>query len=480
MSWFYESWSLSSSKNGTIHVKRFFGDWDIIVDGCSESSAYMRDLWKNSLKHLPKEKKIKRILMLGLAAGSSINTLHQRYPGCHITAIEWDPVMITLLDKMSLFPKKFRPEILVGDAAELVASLNQAYDLVLYDLYHGSDSPAQVKSSLFFQNLANLLEKDGFLIVNAYRQNDLQLAVKQVFSLQSSWNYYHNQITLYKHFGRGTLGEALPEGYQPFRCSKNYLQYLVEHDSNQSIIGEYPALGIRRTLGPFTIDRYFGDDEPLLSTKGPMRLEIWQRVQLMHPKQRWRESYSRLSALMTGFVDLSIQTPLDAWSAHAKRQLKRWLAQSDQWRVVPLSTGEYIRACYDTKDKRVMEYMRESTIRNLSKSYGSALHCVGIRSVTDDTASVRAGFVSLDIPELSQSVHITSFVDRDGKNEPFSIGLVYHWFIESQKKGIRFLDFDLFYSPGNPESWMGFSRFKSQFGTRYLRYPKTLFRFVLK
>jgi hypothetical protein len=44
--------------------------------------------------------------------------------------------------------------------------------------------------------------------------------------------------------------------------------------------------------------------------------------------------------------------------------------------------------------------------------------------------------------------------------------------------GLRVLDFGVFWAPGDPKSWMGFSQFKAQFNIHFIRYPLALARWV--
>jgi hypothetical protein len=57
--------------------------------------------------------------------------------------------------------------------------------------------------------------------------------------------------------------------------------------------------------------------------------------------------------------------------------------------------------------------------------------------------------------------------------------MIDHWFQEGIRQGFTYLDFDLFWNQGDPEAWRGFSRFKSQFGIRYIRYPQPFTNYFL-
>ncbi len=87
-----------------------------------------------------------------------------------------------------------------------------------------------------------------------------------------------------------------------------------------------------------------------------------------------------------------------------------------------------------------------------------------------------AGFVCHDIPEAKQSRHLMSFIHPTAKSTPIGVGLMDEWFKYAIAQGFAFLDFGVFWMPGDPESWKGFSRFKGQFGITYVEYPRARLR----
>ena len=110
----------------------------------------------------------------------------------------------------------------------------------------------------------------------------------------------------------------------------------------------------------------------------------------------------------------------------------------------------------------------------LSRAHGDLFHLYGVVSL--DTGELIAGLAVLDVPEIRVSIHVTGFILPIARHTPAGVGLINHWFCESQSRGIRFCDFDGFFAPGDPISWKGFSRFKSQFGVRFVAYPDPFWR----
>lgn len=84
----------------------------------------------------------------------------------------------------------------------------------------------------------------------------------------------------------------------------------------------------------------------------------------------------------------------------------------------------------------------------------------------------------IDVPEASLSIHHMAFYLPTAEHYSANVGLIDAWFRHGIERRLRFLDFDAFYAPGDPRSWRGFSRFKSQFGTRFIRYPNPLVKWA--
>src|SRR5690348_7649727 len=118
MSWLHERHIFHSEKNGEITCVRSFGRWSVIVQGYGESAPYMVGLWNHFLKKVPGA--AQRILVLGFGAGGNVKQLHRRFPNATITAIEWDPVMVEIAERFHMYPSKWKPQILIGDASSVL------------------------------------------------------------------------------------------------------------------------------------------------------------------------------------------------------------------------------------------------------------------------------------------------------------------------------------------------------------------------
>ena len=104
----------------------------------------------------------RRILMLGTAAGSLVHFLRYHYPHSEITTVDIDSALIEqLLQKKFLPPADARLKYVHADAAQFISNCGQRYDLILVDIFSGSQSPAWLLEKASINNLRRLLTLHG-------------------------------------------------------------------------------------------------------------------------------------------------------------------------------------------------------------------------------------------------------------------------------------------------------------------------------
>lgn len=108
-----------------------------------------------------------RILMLGTAAGSLLHFLRHHYPRSDITTVDIDDALIEqLLRKEILPPAQTGLRYVYDDAAHFIANSDQSYDLILVDIFNGSQSPAWLLEKESINKLYRLLTRRGALAYN--------------------------------------------------------------------------------------------------------------------------------------------------------------------------------------------------------------------------------------------------------------------------------------------------------------------------
>ncbi len=114
-----------------------------------------------------------RILMLGTAAGSLLHFLKHHYPDSDITAVDIDVELVEqLLDRAILPPAQTGLSYVYDDAARFIMHCDQRYDLILVDIFTGSQSPLWLLEKATINRLYRLLTGHGALAYNLLINSD--------------------------------------------------------------------------------------------------------------------------------------------------------------------------------------------------------------------------------------------------------------------------------------------------------------------
>ena len=110
----------------------------------------------------------KSVLHLGLGGGSIVRWMHREFPELKQTVIEINSSVIEAAHSFFELPKDKRLRVLCADAAEIIPTLTEKYDLIFLDAYGDYGAPKEVKSSEFFQNVEGCLKSTGWLVGNTW------------------------------------------------------------------------------------------------------------------------------------------------------------------------------------------------------------------------------------------------------------------------------------------------------------------------
>jgi spermidine synthase len=114
-----------------------------------------------------------RILMLGTAAGSLLHFLRHHYPQAHITAVDIDKNLVDQLLQLEILPAADeRLTYLCADAADYIRRCQQAYDLLLVDIFDGARSPGWLLANSTIRQLHDLVREHGALAFNLLVDSD--------------------------------------------------------------------------------------------------------------------------------------------------------------------------------------------------------------------------------------------------------------------------------------------------------------------
>lgn len=243
--------------------------------------------------------------------------------------------------------------------------------------------------------------------------------------------------------------------------------------SRASVVGAPGCVGMRWFHGPICIERYTSDRQPALAPDGQGRLAVWQTIRRGDRPAGWWRGFSKMSIGLTGYAPIPEDGEFErGWSSHARRHLARWRRDAT-WAARPITAEEYLAAYAHSTQDLVLRLMFGRILKEKLRTHPGLVRIYG---AAKDGGAIEAGFVCVDVPETEESLHLMSFIRPSARGSSAAVGLMERWYRTSAEQGLRWLDFGLFWQKGDPRSWKGFSRFKAQFGIRYLRYPTPLMR----
>lgn len=133
----------------------------------------------------------RQILMLGTAAGSLLHFLRHHYPESVITTVDIDLELIEALSSRNLLPAAdSRLRYVFDDARHYIAHCQQQFDLILVDIFNGSQSPAWLLQRPANQQLHGLLNDTGAVAYNMLIGSDHLLGhfykqLRQIYNRQT-------------------------------------------------------------------------------------------------------------------------------------------------------------------------------------------------------------------------------------------------------------------------------------------------------
>ncbi|TSC88126.1 MAG: spermidine synthase [Microgenomates group bacterium Gr01-1014_16] len=175
--------TIPSRFNGRIIVKDGFGSRYIHTDVAevTQSGGIVNKLW------LPVFKKIKPSpgkswLVLGLAGGTVVRQISQKFTPSRLVGVEIDPVMIDIGKKYFDLDKIPNLEIIQLDAKRYTLNAKDHFDYILVDLYIGDKIPAFTSQPEFLDQLEQLGQLVIFnrLFYNSANKTSAQEFVKLV------------------------------------------------------------------------------------------------------------------------------------------------------------------------------------------------------------------------------------------------------------------------------------------------------------
>ncbi len=158
----------TSAVNRDIRVNLERGRPKLLVNGCRESGEQIEKLWVYAFAHLPMPPpgRVRSIAVLGVAGGTVIHLLRQRYPEAHITGVDIDQTMIDIGKRYFGLDTVKHAAFVCADAVAFVTDTRKTFDIVVTDIYVGEMLPDFLLNESFQKNVHRLVEGGGTLLVN--------------------------------------------------------------------------------------------------------------------------------------------------------------------------------------------------------------------------------------------------------------------------------------------------------------------------
>jgi spermidine synthase len=124
----------------------------------------------------------RRVLQIGLGAGSVTKFLYRHRPGAHLTVVEIDPAVVGAayqFFKLPDDPQRIRIEI--GDGADHVVRARRKYDLILVDGFDADARTGRLDTLPFYLDCKARLSGEGLLVANLLsRRKDFRRSLERL------------------------------------------------------------------------------------------------------------------------------------------------------------------------------------------------------------------------------------------------------------------------------------------------------------
>jgi len=157
--------------NGTLEVTLRKGRKELNTEHCNYSYGYLQMVLEVGLKKIGLDVNIHKILVLGMGAGSIVETIRSHFKSpAEIFLVEIDPEIILIAEK-EFDIHRFRDlTIIEADAFEFVSQTRDRFDMVVVDIFLQDKVPELFYSREFLGEVVSLLNPNGRILFNTMRK----------------------------------------------------------------------------------------------------------------------------------------------------------------------------------------------------------------------------------------------------------------------------------------------------------------------
>lgn len=161
-----------SAISGTLEVTLRGGKKELNTLKCNYSYGYLQKVLKEGLKRIRIDNSINKILVLGMGAGSVVETIRKNFLcQAHLTLVEIDPEIIKIAEKEFNLHKFGNLTIIEANAFDFVSTSEEKYDLIIVDVFIQDKIPVEFFGEDFLSKTISLLNPNGRLVYNTMRNS---------------------------------------------------------------------------------------------------------------------------------------------------------------------------------------------------------------------------------------------------------------------------------------------------------------------
>ncbi len=135
---------------------------------------------------------LKRVLIVGLAAGTVAQQITQAYGPVDIEGVEIDPAIVDL-GRQYFDMNEPNLHVHATDGRTYLAASTEPYDWVIVDAYQGAEVPSHLITQEFFQQLKEHMTPNGVISINVcwYEPDDQELLQRLAATLKAVFPHYY-------------------------------------------------------------------------------------------------------------------------------------------------------------------------------------------------------------------------------------------------------------------------------------------------
>lgn len=212
----------SSKFNKDIKVIKVGNTLKLLVNGLVQSlndtSRFAKKrVWGKVVDTIHRKKpKTKKILLLGMGAGTMVHMLNKKFKGTklQITSVEIDQIIVDIANKYFDLESVNNNKIIVADAYDVIKNhsrykIKKDFDCVIVDTYCGNVYPENISESSFLRNVFKMIDADTFVIFNHVI---LRSETYKVAEIKGKLDAYMDSLNITKINCRGISDNYLYHG----------------------------------------------------------------------------------------------------------------------------------------------------------------------------------------------------------------------------------------------------------------------------